>query len=151
VVTVPHSVRSQRNAEEVIIANKTKDGWSVRVTGEFDSAFLTDIFEDLDAEENQPAFELQGVLIERMADAGVDAQTRDILWADGQRLSLRASIERLGREYPGYPFDLLERQFIVWLESFSPESYTQAQLDELDTLCEDWLDDYAREYGFDRL
>ena len=82
--------------------------------------------------------------------ADVNATAREIPWEDGQVLSLRDSIERVGEEYPQYPLEILERQFTVWLEHFPPETYSQAQLDEYEALSDKWLDDYAREFGFDR-
>ena len=80
----------------------------------------------------------------------MNAKAREILWEDSQVLSLRDSIERVAKEYPQYPFDILERQFTVWLEHFPPESYSQAQLDEYEALSDQWLDDYAREFEYNR-
>jgi len=138
------------NAEEVVIAKKRKDGWSVRATGDFDSEFLGDIFDDLDSEEIQLAFEVQDVVQELLIHAEVNARAREIIWEDGQKLSLRDSIQRLAKECSQYPFEMVERQFTVWLEHFPPESYSQAQLDEYEDLSDRWLDDYAREFGLDR-
>ena len=142
--------QSALNDEEVVIAKKRKDGWSVRTTGDFDSELLDDIFDDLDSEEVQLAFEVQDVVQELLIKAEVNAKAREITWEDGQILSLRDAVERLGRECSQYPFEMLERQFIVWLEHFPPESYSQAQLDEYEALSDRWLDDYAREFGVDR-
>jgi len=148
--TCPPITQSALNGEEVVIAKKNKDGWSIRATGDFDSELLGDIFDDLDSEEIQLAFEIQDVLQELLIKAEVNAKAREIIWEDGQILSLRDSIQRLGQECPQYPFGMLERQFTVWLEHFPPESYSQAQLDEYEALSDRWLDDYAREFGFDR-
>ena len=142
--------QSALRGEEVIIAKKRKDGWSARVTGDFDSERLGDIFDDLDSEEIQLAFEVQDVLQERLTQADVNPKAREIIWEDGQRLSLRDSIQRLALECPQYPFEMLERQLTVWLEHFPPEYCSQAQLAEYEALSERWLDDYAREFGFDR-
>ena len=142
--------QSDLNDEEVVIAKKRKEGWSVRATGDFDSELLDDIFDDLDSEEVQLAFEVQDVVQELMIKADVNAKAREIIWEDGQILTLRDSIERIGRQYPQYPFEMLERQFTVWLEHFSPESYSQTQLDEYEALSDLWLDDYAREFGLKR-
>ena len=120
------------------------------MTGDFDSEFLGDIFDDLDSEETQRAFEVQDVLQTLLAHAEVNAKTREITWEDGQQLSLRDSIHRLAQECPQYPLEMVERQFIVWLEHFPPESYSQAQLDEYEVLSDRWLDDYARQFGCDR-
>ena len=142
--------QSTRNGEEVVIAKSRKDGWSVQVTEDFESELLGDIFDDLDSEEIQLGFEVQDVLQELLIKAEVNAKAREIIWEEGQILSLRDSIERLAREFPQYPFEVLERQFTVWLEHFPPESYSQAQLDEYEALSDRWLDDYASEFGFDR-
>jgi hypothetical protein len=120
------------------------------VTGGFDSELLGDIFDDLDSQEVQLAFEVQDVLQELLMKADVNAKARDIIWEDGQILSLRDSVHRLVQECPQYPFEILERQLNLWLEHFPPESYSQAQLDEYEALSDLWLDDYAQEFGFDR-
>ncbi len=85
-----------------------------------------------------------------MIKADVNAKAREIIWEGGQILSLRDAIERLGRECLQYPFEMLERQFIQWLEHFPPESFSQDQLHEYEALSGQWLDDYAREFGFVR-
>ena len=152
-VTLPqycHSASPCQRVEEVVIARKRKHSWSVQVTGDFDNELLSDIFDELDSEAIQLAFEVQDVLQERLIKADVNAKAREIIWEDGQVLSLKDSIERVGEEYPQYPVAILERQFTVWLEHFPPESYSQAQLDEYEALSDKWLDDYAREFGFDR-
>jgi hypothetical protein len=142
--------QSALRGEEVAIAKKRKNGWSARVTGDFDSELLGDIFDDLDSEEIQLAFEVQDVLQERLTQADVNPKAREIIWEDGQRLSLRDSIQRLALECPQYPFEMLERQLTVWLEHSPPEYCSPAQLADYEALSERWLDDYAREFGFDR-
>jgi hypothetical protein len=118
------------------------------VTGDFGSDLLDDIFEALESEKVQLAFEVQDVLEELLIKADVNAKAREVIWEDGQILSLRESIQRLVRECPQYPFEVLERQFILWLEHFPPESYSQVQLDDYEVLSDQWLDEYAREFGF---
>ena len=132
------------------ISKKRKDGWSARVTGDFDSELLVDIFDDLDSEEAQLIAEVQDVLEALLVKADVNAETREIIWEGGRILTLRDSIQRLARECRQYSFEMLERQFIMWLQHFPPESYSQAQLDEYEGLSEQWLDDYASEFGFRR-
>ena len=63
-------------------------------------------------------------------NADVNAEAQEIIWEDRQILSLRDSVQRLVHECPQYPFEMLERQFFVWLEQFSPELYSENQLDE---------------------
>lgn len=120
------------------------------MTGDFGSDLLDDIFEALESEKVQLAFEVQDVLEDLLIKADVNANAREVIWEDRQILSLRESIQRLVRECPQYPFEILERQFILWLEHFPPESYSRAQLDEYEVLSDQWLHDYAREFGFRR-
>ena len=70
------------------------------MTGGFGDDILADIWEDLESEEVQLAFEVQGVLEVLLVKADVNAKAREIIWEDGQILSLRDSIQRLAREYP---------------------------------------------------
>ena len=77
--------------------------------------------------------------------ADVDAKRRKIIWADGQRLSITQSAERIHADHPDLPLDLIESKVVSWLEmEFAPETYSQEQLDELDQLTEKWVDAYER-------
>ena len=140
------------NSEEVVIAKRKKDGWGTGLTAGFinsalESEFPADIFDDLNSEENELEFEALDVLRERLTRADVNATDREIIWEDGQRLSLADSIQRSHREYPEYPFEVVQRQFIAWLEEFDPKFDSQAQWDDYETVSERWLDDYAQEFG----
>jgi hypothetical protein len=87
--------------------------------------------------------ETVSVVLER---ADVDAKHRQIIWEDGQRLSISASAQRIHAEYPDFPMDLIEAHVIGWLEmEFAPPTYTQEQLDELDQLTEAWVEDHERQ------
>jgi hypothetical protein len=57
-------------------------------------------------------------LLER---AEVDAESRQIIWADGKRLSIAALAPRINEEYTDVPIDLIETHVICWLEmEFAP-------------------------------
>jgi hypothetical protein len=56
--------------------------------------------------------------------ADVDAKRRRIIWADGQRLSITQSAERIYADHPDLPLDLIESKVVSWLEmEFAPETY----------------------------
>ena len=42
-------------------------------------------------------------MFDALDHAGVDARQRKIVWADGKRLSIKQSVERIHAEYPGVP------------------------------------------------
>jgi hypothetical protein len=87
--------------------------------------------------------ETVSVVLER---ADVEANNRQIIWEDGERLSISASTQRIHAEYPDCPLDRIEEHLIGWLEGeFAPPTYTREQLDELDRLTEVWVKDHERQ------
>jgi hypothetical protein len=98
--------------------------------------------------ENSPQGELaelaMHVTFDQLEAVTIDARQRHLIWPDGQCLSLIESAARIHTEEPELPAKLIESKIISWLESFAPESYTPAQLDELDRLTEQWIDDHYR-------
>jgi hypothetical protein len=109
-----------------------------------DNPFIEGFLEWMDAPEGQQSIEANDLVFDALAHAGVDARQRKIVWADGKRLSIEQSAERIRAEHPGVPRDLIETHVLGWLESCVPESYSERQLEELDRLIEPWLDEYER-------
>ena len=109
-----------------------------------DNPFIDGFLEWMDAPEGQQSIEALDLVFDALEHAGVDARQRKIVWADGERLSIEQSAERIHAEHPGVPRDLIETHVLGWLESCAPESYSERQIEELDRLIEPWLDDYER-------
>lgn len=51
-----------------------------------------------------------------IANVDVDATNRKLIWENGKRLSIDASVRRTHREYSDVPLDLIETHLIRWLE-----------------------------------
>jgi hypothetical protein len=146
------------NGEEATMAKKRKDGWSVRVTGEFDNdldeeifeelknhSFLGGFFEWMGSPDGQLCDEVTQAVWQRLKTVDVDAANRKLLWEDGSLLGIEESVQRLNLEYPQFPLEPIESSLTSWLEmEFSPESYSQEQLDELDRLTAAWVKDHER-------
>ncbi len=109
-----------------------------------DSPFIDGFLEWMDAPEGQQSIEALDLVFDALEHAGVDARQRKIVWADGKRLSIEQSAERIHLEHPGVPRYLIETHVLGWLENCAPESYSERELEELDRLIEPWLDDYER-------
>ena len=109
-----------------------------------DNPFIEGFLEWMDAPEGQQSIEALDLVFAALQHAGVDARQRKIVWADGKRLSIEQSAERIHAEHPGVARDLIESRVLGWLESCAPESCTERQLEVLDRLIEPWLDDYER-------
>ena len=116
-----------------------------RTTSPFeDNPVIDGFLEWMDAPEGQRSIEALDLVFDALEHAGVDARQRKIVWADGKRLSIEQSAERIHAEHPGVPRDLIETHVLGWLESCAPATYSERQLEELDQLIEPWLDDYER-------
>ena len=98
----------------------------------------------MDAPEGQQSIQALDQVFDALEHAGVDARHRKIVWADGKRLSIEQSVERIHAKYPGVPHYLIETHVLGWLENCAPESSSEHQLEELDRLVEPWLDDHKR-------
>jgi hypothetical protein len=109
-----------------------------------DNPVIDGFLEWIDAPEGQQSIEALDLVFDALKHAGVDARQRKIVWADGKRLSIEQSAERIHAEHPGVARDLIENHVLGWLESCAPESCSERQLEELDRLIEPWLDDYER-------
>lgn len=109
-----------------------------------DNPFIDGFLEWMDAPEGQQSIKALDLVFDALEHAGVDARQRKIVWADGKRLSIEQSAERIHAEHPGVPRYLIETHVLGWLENCAPESYSKRQLEELDRLIEPWLDDYER-------
>jgi len=109
-----------------------------------DNSFIDGFQEWTDSPEGQLSIHAHDLAFAALANAGVDPRGRKIVWADGKRLSIEQSAERIHAEHPDVPRDLLETHVVGWLESCTPENCSERQLEELDVLAEEWLDDYER-------
>src|SRR3954463_3666370 len=83
-------------------------------------------------------------VFDALEHAGVDARHRKIVWADGKRLSIEQSVERIHAKHPGVPRYLLETHVPGWLASSAPEPTPEHQLKDPDRLIDPWLDDNER-------
>jgi hypothetical protein len=130
------------------------EGWSVDCrlfevnpsSIEEDPSYLDDVLAYVNAPRGKLSAEVSETVSVVLERADVDANNRQIIWEDGERLSISASTQRIHVEYPDCPLDLIEEHVIGRLEmEFAPPTYTPEQLDELDRLTEAWVKDHERE------
>jgi hypothetical protein len=110
-----------------------------------DNPFLQGLLEWMDSPEGEQSIDALDTIYAALAGVDVNAKGRQILWPDGQRLSIAESVERLHGAHPELSLELIESKLISWLEmEFAPPSYSPTQLDELDRLTEQWIADHER-------
>jgi hypothetical protein len=105
--------------------------------------FIEGLMEYMSSPRGQLSDEVREVTWQILEEVDVDAADRKLIWGDGNRLSIDESVQRIHQEYPEYPVDLIEARVVSWLEmEFTPQVWTQDQMDELDRLTEAWVDDH---------
>ncbi len=111
-----------------------------------DNPFVEGLLEWMGSPEGQRSIEVGDALWEIIDDVQLDAGRRLFLWPEGQRLSFDQSIERIQKQNPDFPRERIASFLISWVGNYAPEDYSQAQLDELDRLTEEWLDELERQH-----
>lgn len=106
-----------------------------------DNPFLDGLLDYMSSPEGQLSIEVSDTLCKLMENVQLDAQRRELIWPEAERLSLEQSAQRIRTEYPHFPPERIKTFLISWLEHYAPENYSQEQLDELDELTEQWLAD----------
>lgn len=109
------------------------------------NAFVDGLVEWMDSPEGQLSIEAMDLVFGSLEKVQVDANARELLWADGERLTIDASVQRIHAKHPQVQAELIEDKVISWLEGdYVPAGATQQQLDELDQLTEEWINDHNR-------
>jgi len=107
--------------------------------------FMDGFIEYVESPEGELAMEVMDLVVESLEGVHVHAKARQLLWEDGQRLSIDASVQRIHADHSEFPAELIEDHVLSWLDGiYAPEGATQQQLDELDQLTERWIDDHER-------
>jgi hypothetical protein len=109
-----------------------------------DNPFIEGFLEWMVSPDGQVAGEVSDLVFATLENVGVDARRRKIIWADGKRLSIEQSAERIHAQHPDTPREPIETHLCSWLEHCVPVSHSERQLDELDRLVGPWIRDHER-------
>jgi hypothetical protein len=104
-----------------------------------DNPLTEDFLEWMLSPEGQAAGEVSGLVFDALENASVDTKRRKIIWADGKRLSIAQSAERIHADYPNTPRDLIEISVCSWFEHRAPESDSEDQTNELNRIFGPWM------------
>jgi hypothetical protein len=107
--------------------------------------FVDGFLDWMDSPDGELSIEVMDTVFALLEKVDVDAKARQLIWADGKRLSIDESVQRIHADYSQFPAERIEGRLISWLEmGYAPENYSQQQLDELDRLTERWIKDHYR-------
>lgn len=81
-----------------------------------------------------------------LEQASINARKRKIIWADGQKLSINQSVNRIHADCQSFPRELIETHLLGWLEQVIVSPFTSAdQLDELNRLTGKWIEAHEKQ------
>ena len=110
-----------------------------------DNPLVDGFLEWMGSREGRQCIEVRDVLWDLLEDVELDAKQRQLIWPDAERLDLVQSIQRIQKLYPDFPGHEIEEVLLNWIDlGYDPENYSQAQLNELDSLTERWVADHLR-------
>ena len=129
-------------------------GWSIEyrlpsieeIEAAEDPSFVDDVLEYANSPEGLLHSDVSDTVSDVLERADVDGKVRQIIWEDGERLSITASAQRIRAAHPDYPLNFIEEHVIEWLlGEFDPPTCTPEQFDELDRLTHAWAEDHKRQ------
>src|SRR5450759_713973 len=106
-------------------------GWSIEyrlpsieeIEAAEDPSFVDDVLEYANSPEGLLHSDVSDTVSDVLERADVDAKERQIIWEDGERLSIAASAQRIRAEHPDYPLNFIEEHVIEWLCDMRGDSF----------------------------
>jgi|APFre7841882630_1041343.scaffolds.fasta_scaffold29471_1 hypothetical protein len=107
--------------------------------------FLDGFVDWMDSPDGEQSVEVMDAVWGLLEDVDVDAKARQLVWPDGQRLSIDESVQRIHAEHSQFPAEQIEDRVTSWLEmGYVPENHSEKQLDQLERLTERWIKAHYR-------
>ena len=77
-----------------------------------------------------------------LKDVGLDARQRKFLWPKVGPQDLDQTARRIHQQYPDFSEERIKEFLIYWIQNgYEPKGYSDAQMDELESLTEQCADD----------
>jgi hypothetical protein len=90
---------------------------------EEDTSLIGDVLAYMNSPEGELFIEVGDIVSGMLEQADVDAKERQIIWDNGDRLSIGACAQRIAVEHPEYPLDIIAENVIIWLCDMRGDSF----------------------------
>lgn len=114
-----------------------------------DNPFADGLFDFMASPEGILFEQIRELTWEMLEPVIVDTATQQLLWDDGQALSIEESAQRINETVEpgqGVTQELIESEIIGWLEmGHVPEDYTDSQLEKHERKVAAWIKDHRRQ------
>ena len=109
------------------------------------SPFVEGFLDWMESPAGEQSMDVMDTVFGLLEELEVDAKARQLIWPDGQRLSIDESVRRIHAEHSQFPAERIEDRVISWLEmGYVPQGYSEQQLDQLEGLIERWIKAHYR-------
>jgi hypothetical protein len=114
-----------------------------------DNPFVTGLFDWMSSPEGELAEQVRDVTWEMLEDATPDIVNRQLIWEDGEALTIRGSAQRIEETIEpgqGVTVELIEAEILSWLEmGYSPDELSVSEQDELEKHITAWIKAHRKE------
>jgi len=99
-------------------------------------------FKWLESEDGQDSMEVVDYVFEALKGADLDIAGRRIVWADGQKLTIDQSVEKIYKQM-GMSIEAIRSHIIGWLElGYEAKGLDDEQMELLESQIDAWIDEY---------
>jgi hypothetical protein len=110
---------------------------------EAENDFVEGFFKWLESEDGQHSMEAVDYVFEALKGSDLDIAGRRIVWADGQKLTIDQSVEKIYRQ-TGMNIEDIRSHIIGWLElGYEPKDLHEEQLELFESQINTWIDEYG--------
>jgi hypothetical protein len=103
---------------------------------------FNDFFDWLESDAGKAASQAIDDIQLALDGAGIDLNERKIIWADGERLSIDQSAEKI-KSFSAVDIKILKKHIILWLEmDFVPDDLNQTEMHSFEKQIAQWIKDY---------
>jgi len=104
-------------------------------------------FKWLESEAGQQSLEAVEYVFEALKGADLDIAGRRIFWADGQKLTIDQSVEKIYKQ-TGINIEAIRSHIIGWLEmEYQPKGLDKEQMEFFESQIDAWIGEYDISIG----
>ena len=107
-----------------------------------DNEFMEGFFNWLGSEDGQHSMDAQDFVFEALCEADLDVSEKKIIWADGQKLTIDQSAEKI-QQQTGMNIKKIRDHIVGWLQmEYLPKGLDDKQMELFESQIDAWVEDY---------
>ena len=104
--------------------------------------FMEGFFKWLGSKEGQHSMEALDYVFEALKEADLDVAERRIVWADGQKLTIDQSVDKIQKQI-GMNIEAIRSHIVGWLQmEYEPKGLDDKQMELFESQIDAWVEEY---------